>query len=283
MKKHILIYSILNNVLIITPVNITWPWEKKQPQGQSPIIYTIARPNNTPAFQIKLVQGDLLNLGSTQGLSADEQYTIVNTANKFLYLGGGIAGAIKKTDSSGTVQADCNNLLIKHGKTLAKSVKKSTGLFSPPKLFTQYMPVGTAWLTTSGDLKKNNIHHIIHAVCPDCRQEQEQHFFEDFLRMAYGNIITIAISYNSTNNTDKINTIACPSLSTGIFECPIENSAHIAAERICTIMKNLANTNNAYAPTTFIMVAYSEKDFQIYKKAFDNAMQNDKAMQNIIK
>ncbi len=76
---------------------------------------------------IKIVQGDITDLDTD---------VIVNAANAQLILGGGVAGAIRRTGGS-TIQEECN---------------KIGGTF-----------VGGAVITTGGNLKAK---HVIHAVGP---------------------------------------------------------------------------------------------------------------------
>lgn len=278
MKKVIGLLSILFSFLIAGTalnMNFRWPWEKEQ--YNEPITYRIRSTNNIN-YEIKLIQGDLLNLSLLIQPGTKQPYTIVNAANKFLYLGDGIAGAIKAADKKSGVQKACNKLLEEYGKQNAKPISKKTGFFSDPIMYKKSMPTGTAWLTESSDLKtNNNIQAIIHAVGPDCREEQEGNQFEHFLRMTYGNIVAAAINYNFKHQPENsIATIACPSLSTGIFSCDLDQSAAIAAEMIFSIMRNVAQSNNPHAPTTFVMVAYDNLNFEAYKKAFQDIAQTMK-------
>ena len=77
--------------------------------------------------KIRLIQGDIINLGTD---------AIVNAANSQLILGGGVAGTIRSKGGS-TIQEECNRI---------------GGTF-----------VGGAVITTGGNLKAK---HVIHAVGP---------------------------------------------------------------------------------------------------------------------
>lgn len=211
------------------------------------------------SYTIKIVQGDLLTLHTTES-SCRNGYTIVNPANKRLTLGGGVAGAIFMADQSGAIQKECD--LYLYNKNIDK------------------LPVGTTVLTTSGSLKKtHSIAYIIHAVGPDCRNNKEEADFSYLLQKTYEHIFKAATDFNSSqksNNDDvdiRINTVACPSISTGIFAAPVEKAATIASHTIVSSMYKYARSGDNNAPTTFIMTTYSDKDFEVYKEAFAQTIQ----------
>jgi O-acetyl-ADP-ribose deacetylase (regulator of RNase III) len=265
-KIALLIFSILT-FATAQNFDFSWPWEKKIINPS--ITYTIKNDHFPNAYKIILIQGDLLNLDTLIKRGAKTPYTIVNAANKYLYLGSGIAGAIRDVDKSGAVQKACNSILQKKGKNLAKPQKKKAGLFDTPLTFTKYMPTGSAWLTTSGDLLNKNIQGIIHAVSPNCQLSEEKANFEELLRMTYSNIFATVIQYNTdSSTTTPIHTVACPSLSTGIFRCKLEKAATVAAETIVAIMANSASDDDKGSPTIFVMVTHDDKHFKIYKDAF---------------
>ncbi|RTL04291.1 hypothetical protein EKK58_10810 [Candidatus Dependentiae bacterium] len=216
--------------------------------------YRLSSSNGTN-YTIKIIQGDLLNLQEIDN-NLFSSYTIVNAANEYLQLGGGIAGAIRMADTSGAVQKECDIFLRN------KNIEK--------------IPVGTSVVTTSGSLKKTkSIAHIIHAVGPDCREKKQKSAFAHLLQTTYAYIFKSVIDFNKSTQDpmQKIKTVACPSISTGIFAGPIEQAATIAANTIVQNMYNYAYAYNQNAPKTFIMVAYSDKDFQVYANAFDQAVQ----------
>lgn len=248
--------------------NFRWPWQKKIINNT--ITYKIPLNSNRHSY-IKLIQSDLLKLDTLINPPAKTTYTVVNAANKFLYLGSGVAGAIKDADQSGTIQEECNSILREKGRTFTHPQTKKIGLFSSIQ-YEKYMPTGTAWITNSGDLIHRNITSVIHAVGPNCQIPKEAEIFEELLKMTYSNIFAVVIQHNNNHSQQiPISVVACPSLSTGIFKCDLEKAAIIAAETIMSIMKNTADANDPYAPTTFVMVAYDNEHFQIYKAAFDKA------------
>jgi O-acetyl-ADP-ribose deacetylase (regulator of RNase III) len=246
--------------------------KKNKPSAQTVTKMVFYRLNQDNTHRIALVKGDLLNLQpfiKDHNINTTGTYTIVNAANKVLWLGSGIAGEIKKADKSGDVQKECDTLRATYGQK--KSVKKKTDFFLPTT-FEESMPVGSAWLTKSGDLHNQpyNINYIIHAVGPNCDDSQEGPYFQEFLDVAYTSIFASIIKHNSTpSNKPAISTIACPSLSTSIFACNLQKSARVAANRIFLIMQRIAELNDTNGPTTFIMVAWTDTDFAAYQAAFE--------------
>jgi len=111
---------------------------------------------------------------------------IVNAANSALQLGGGVAGAIRRKGGP-AIQAECDKL----GGT----------------------PVGTAVITTGGNLKAR---HVIHAVGPMMGEGEE----DNKLRNATLNSLQLADQH-------QLKSMAFPALSTGIFGYPIDRCARI--------------------------------------------------------
>ncbi|MBW1712664.1 MAG: macro domain-containing protein [Deltaproteobacteria bacterium] len=127
---------------------------------------------------LRLVQGDLTEL---------EVEAIVNAANDQLILGGGVAGAIR-TKGGPAIQAECNAI----GHT----------------------PVGSAAITTGGQLKAA---HVIHAVGPRWGEGDE----EDKLKRAVVSSLKLADQHG-------LKTIALPAISTGIFGFPLDLAARVS-------------------------------------------------------
>ncbi len=127
--------------------------------------------------ELILIDGDL----TEQATDA-----IVNPANSELILGGGVAGAIRRKGGP-KIQEECDRI----GGT----------------------PVGTAVITTGGNLKAR---HVIHAVGPMMGEGDE----DRKLRDATLNSLKVADQH-------KLKSIAFPAISTGIFGYPIERCAQI--------------------------------------------------------
>jgi O-acetyl-ADP-ribose deacetylase (regulator of RNase III) len=124
-----------------------------------------------------LVDGDITEL---------EVDAIVNPANSALQLGGGVAGAIRRKGGP-KIQEECDRI----GGT----------------------PVGTALITTGGNLKAK---HVIHAVGPRLGEDDE----DRKLRDATINSLKLADQH-------QLKSIAFPAISTGIFGYPLDRCADI--------------------------------------------------------
>lgn len=111
---------------------------------------------------------------------------IVNPANAELILGGGVAGAIRRKGGP-QIQEECDRL----GGT----------------------PVGTAVITTGGNLKARN---VIHAVGPMMGEGEEDRKLRDATR----NSLKVADQH-------KLKSITFPAISTGIFGYPLDRCAQI--------------------------------------------------------
>jgi O-acetyl-ADP-ribose deacetylase (regulator of RNase III) len=111
---------------------------------------------------------------------------IVNPANSELILGGGVAGAIRRKGGP-KIQEECDKI----GGT----------------------PVGTAVITTGGNLKAK---HVIHAVGPQMGEGDE----DRKLRNATLNSLKLADQH-------KLKSITFPAISTGIFGYPINRCAEV--------------------------------------------------------
>lgn len=126
---------------------------------------------------VKLVDADLTEM---------EVDAIVNAANAALQLGGGVAGAIRRKGGP-AIQQECDKI----GGT----------------------PVGTAVITTGGNLKAR---HVIHAVGPMMGEGDE----DQKLRGATLSSLRVA-------DENHLKSIAFPAVSTGIFGFPLERCAEI--------------------------------------------------------
>jgi O-acetyl-ADP-ribose deacetylase (regulator of RNase III) len=116
---------------------------------------------------------------------------IVNPANEALQLGGGVAGAIARRGGP-KIQEDCNRI----GGT----------------------PVGTAVITTGGNLSAR---HVIHAVGPRWGEGRE----EEKLGSAVRSVLRVA-------EDNGLRSVAIPAISTGIFGYPLEEAARVIVSAI---------------------------------------------------
>ena len=146
--------------------------------------------------------------------------SIVNAANNTLLGGGGVDGAIHRAG----------------GKRILEQCKKVGGC-----------PTGEARITTAGNLPSN---YIIHTVGPkyiDGKTGEEK-----LLYSAYYNSLTLAKEYG-------INSIAFPSISTGVYGYPIDKAAVVAVKSCMDFIDNESVT------ISIQFVLFREKDFQIYE------------------
>lgn len=137
--------------------------------------------------KITLVEGDIT-----------EQQTgaIVNPANSELLLGGGVAGAIRRKGGP-AIQDECNKI----GGT----------------------PVGTAVITTGGDLPAA---YVIHAVGPRMGEGDE----DAKLRSATRSALQVA-------GKQGLRSLTFPAISTGIFGYPIDRCAEIMLQTVADYLQ----------------------------------------------
>lgn len=140
---------------------------------------------------IELTQGDITEM---------ETEAIVNAANERLAHGGGVAGAIVRKGGH-IVQEESHRWVKEHGP----------------------VHVGTAAITTSGDLKAK---HVIHAVGPRMGEGDE----DDKLKQATLNSLRLADEHG-------LKSIALPAISTGIFGYPLDRCAAIMLVNTIEYMK----------------------------------------------
>ncbi|MDZ7361552.1 MAG: macro domain-containing protein [candidate division KSB1 bacterium] len=167
---------------------------------------------NTTIHQtaLALVDGDIT-----------EQTTeaIVNPANSGLILGGGVAGAIRRKGGP-KIQEECNKI----GGT----------------------PVGTAVITTGGNLKAK---HVIHAVGPQMGEGDE----DRKLRDATLNSLKVA-------DQNKLKSIALPAISTGIFGYPIDRCAQIMLTTTVDYLRSKTGLEKV------VFCLWGKEAYQIFEK-----------------
>lgn len=160
---------------------------------------------------IELVQGDITDLATD---------AIVNAANESLQMGGGVAGAIRRRGGP-AIQRECDDI----GGT----------------------PVGTAVLTTGGNLKAR---YVIHAVGPRWGEGGE----EEKLASAVQNVLKLAESKG-------LRSIAFPAISTGIFRFPKELAANII---LSTTIDYIAKSNSILRRIVFCL--FDPVSYSIFEK-----------------
>jgi len=162
-----------------------------------------------------------------------EADAIVNAANSTLLGGGGVDGAIHRKGGP-KILDECR---------LIKATQWPDGL-----------PTGKAVITSGGNLKAK---HVIHTVGPVWLGGF--HVEAELLKQAYRNSLKLAA-------TRGVKTIAFPSISTGAYRYPIEEASRIAVETV----KNFLEKEDKLEKVVFVL--FSERDYQVYLKATQDAV-----------
>jgi O-acetyl-ADP-ribose deacetylase (regulator of RNase III) len=144
---------------------------------------------------LELVKGDITEL------SVD---SIVNAANGFLKLGGGVAGAIRRKGGP-KIQRECDKIIAEKGR----------------------IPTGEAAVTTGGNLKAK---YVIHAVGPIYGEGDE----DNKLRAATTNSLELA-------DWHGLKSIAFPAISTGYFGLPKKRCAEVMLPASISYIKKGTN------------------------------------------
>ncbi len=167
---------------------------------------------------IQIVRGDI----TTMLVDA-----IVNAANRDLREGGGVCGAIFSAAGSRKLQQACNDAIRQH--------------FAE----TGYCPTGQAIATPSFDLEERGIKNIIHAVGPIWGRGDEAKS-DQLLASAYTSALLVAEKLG-------LESIAFPSISTGIYDYPLDRACKIAVQAVKKYQGPLSKV---------VLVAFNDKTAQ---------------------
>lgn len=154
---------------------------------------------------------------------------IVNAANSSLMGGGGVDGAIHRAGGR-TIHTECKAIVAKIGK----------------------LPTGEAVITSAGNMPSKHIIHTVGPVYRGGRNDEEQ-----LLHNAYYNSLKIG-------RDNDVQSIAFPSISTGIYGYPMVKATETALKAIKSFLEN--ETHN-YKEVK--LVAFSNKDLAIIEKALE--------------
>lgn len=153
---------------------------------------------------------------------------IVNAANSALMGGGGVDGTIHRRGGP-KIQEECKRI---------RATEWLDGL-----------PTGRAVITSGGKLKAK---YVIHTVGPVWRGGI--HGEPELLAEAYLNSLRLAVS-------ERLKTMAFPSISTGAYRYPIEKASRIAL----TTVKEFLEREDKLDKVVFVL--FTRHDLEIYKKA----------------
>lgn len=148
---------------------------------------------------------------------------IVNAANSSLLGGSGVDGAIHRAGGSDILE-ECQKIRNRQGKC----------------------KVGEAVITTAGKLPAKFVIHTVGPVWNNGSMNESK-----LLSLAYENSLNLAVQ-------NKIETIAFPNISTGIYKFPKIEAADIAIKTVKSFKCNLNTIKK------IIFVCFDDENFKIY-------------------
>ena len=148
---------------------------------------------------------------------------IVNAANTSLLGGGGVDGAIHRAA----------------GSELREFNKKLGGC-----------PTGEAKISPGFKLPAKFIIHTVGPVWNGGKNNED-----NLLANCYNNSLKLALE-------NKINTIAFPAISTGVYHFPLERATRIAVDEVKKYLENNESIKKV------IFVCFDDETYQVYEKVF---------------
>ncbi|MDT8402161.1 MAG: macro domain-containing protein [Bacteroidales bacterium] len=145
---------------------------------------------------------------------------VVNAANAQLKTGGGVAGAIHRAAGPG-LEEECRSLA----------------------------PIRTGEAVITGGHKLPN-QYVIHCLGPVYGADKPE---DELLTKCYRNALQIAEQH-------RIESIAFPAISTGVFGYPLEDAAEVAFSTIAEMIPELKTVKRIR------FVLYSDSDLEIHEK-----------------
>jgi len=158
-------------------------------------------------------------------ITLESTEAIVNADNETLLGGGGVDGAIHRAGGPKILE-ECKVIRARQGGC----------------------PTGEAVITTAGNLPSS---YVIHTVGPIWQGGNKKE--PELLTNAYKNSLKLAYKNNIT-------TISFPSISTGVYNYPIEEASIIALSTVKNILDEIT-----FKEIRFIL--FSKKDLNVYKNS----------------
>jgi O-acetyl-ADP-ribose deacetylase (regulator of RNase III) len=164
-------------------------------------------------------------LGLIQGdITRQETDAIVNAANSGLMGGGGVDGAIHRAGGPAILD-ECRQIVARIGR----------------------LPTGKAVITTGGNLKAG---YVIHTVGPVWHGGNRGE--AGLLASAYSESLKLAAER-------KLESVAFPSISTGVYSYPVAEAAKIALETVIAFLRHESTSLRRV-----IFVLYDINTYQTY-------------------
>jgi len=149
---------------------------------------------------------------------------IVNAANSSLMGGGGVDGAIHRAGGPAILE-DCRKIIAKQGSC----------------------KTGEAVITTAGNLPAKFVIHTVGPVWNNGKNNEAEK-----LANCYRNSLDLALE-------NKIESIAFPNISTGIYGYPKKDAAAIAIKTVSDLLQNNPSFPKVY------FVCFDEENYSIYQ------------------
>jgi O-acetyl-ADP-ribose deacetylase (regulator of RNase III) len=162
----------------------------------------------------------------TGDITLQDTDAIVNAANEQLAPGGGVCGAIHRAGGP-QIWAECQSIVAKRGP----------------------LPTGQAVATTAGRMKARYVIHTVGPVWHGGRSSEAEK-----LASCYLESIRVADEL-------KLNSIAFPSISTGIFGYPTELAAPVALQSIAEALRAAKHLSEVR------FVLFDQSTFNAYSQA----------------
>jgi O-acetyl-ADP-ribose deacetylase (regulator of RNase III) len=171
-------------------------------------------------------------------LTVQETNVIVNAANDELWLGGGVAGAIRRKGGE-KIQDECRRIVKERGKCF------DNGAVVPTEI---------------GDFDNKNLKKIFHAVGPIYRDGERGE--EEELRKTFFNCFILAEEL-------KLESISLPPISSGIFGYPKKECANVYYETLIKFIKDKIEKNSSFVLKEIRMVIIDYETYLPFVKSLN--------------